>query len=247
MPVTQFDDSSNGGLVKFDFLGLKTLSVLKKAVELLAAQGILVDLDRLMPWDDPAVYALLQRGETVGVFQLESEGMRRTLAGVKPTSFADIIALVSLYRPGPMDNIPAFGDRKNGPPRSLSPPLARGGVERDLRHLCLSGAGDGGGQVLAGQPREAILRHAMAKKIKSEMDAAARRCRQLRSVNDIAQPPTNCSTDRQIRRIRLQQTMRPATPHRLPDRFEDPPSGRILRRIYVLRHGANRQARHLRR
>src|SRR3546814_17509184 len=72
-----------------------------------------VDLDTLA-WDDAQVYELLQRGDTVGVFQLESEGMRRTLSAVKPTSFGDIIALVALYRPGPMDNIPLFGARKNG-------------------------------------------------------------------------------------------------------------------------------------
>src|SRR5205085_7556627 len=101
------------GLVKFDFLGLKTLSVLKKAIEMLAKREIAVDLDSLT-WDDEEVYELLQRGDTVGVFQLESEGMRRTLAAVKPTNFGDIIALVSLYRPGPMDNIPLFGRRKNG-------------------------------------------------------------------------------------------------------------------------------------
>ena len=64
--------------------------------------------------NDPEVYQLLQRGDTVGVFQLESEGMRRTLAAVKPTTFEDIIALNALYRPGPMDNIPMFGRRKNG-------------------------------------------------------------------------------------------------------------------------------------
>src|SRR5688572_18595406 len=115
MPVTQFDmkQVEDTGLVKFDFLGLKTLSVLKKAVDLLARRGIEIDLARL-PWDDPAVYALLQSGNTVGVFQLESEGMRRTLSAVKPTSFEDIVALVSLYRPGPMDDIPSYGARKNG-------------------------------------------------------------------------------------------------------------------------------------
>ncbi|MGQ2931904.1 MAG: DNA polymerase III subunit alpha, partial [Sphingopyxis sp.] len=115
MPVTQFDMKyvESAGLVKFDFLGLKTLSVLKEAKRLLALRGIDVDLDTL-EWDDVAVYELLQRGETVGVFQLESEGMRRTLAAVKPTNFGDIIALVALYRPGPMDNIPLFGARKNG-------------------------------------------------------------------------------------------------------------------------------------
>ncbi|HKX88477.1 MAG TPA: DNA polymerase III subunit alpha, partial [Sphingopyxis sp.] len=94
MPVTQFDMKyvESAGLVKFDFLGLKTLSVLKEARRLLALRGIDGDLDALA-WDDSAVYELLQRGETVGVFQLESEGMRRTLSAVKPTNFGDIIAL----------------------------------------------------------------------------------------------------------------------------------------------------------
>jgi DNA polymerase-3 subunit alpha len=115
MPVTQFDMKyvEGAGLVKFDFLGLKTLSVLQKAIEMLANKGVTLDLLAL-ELDDPAVYQLLQKGDTVGVFQLESEGMRRTLAAVRPTNFGDIIALVSLYRPGPMDNIPMFGDRKNG-------------------------------------------------------------------------------------------------------------------------------------
>src|SRR5437870_13306986 len=101
------------GLVKFDFLGLKTLSVLKEGQRLLAEQGVEVDFSAL-PWDDSAVYELIQRGDAVGVFQLESEGMRRTLSAIRPTSFGDIIALVALYRPGPMDNIPLCGDRKNG-------------------------------------------------------------------------------------------------------------------------------------
>ena len=86
MPVTQFDMKyvEAAGLVKFDFLGLKTLSVLKEGQRLLAEQGVEVDFSAL-PWDDPAVYDLLQRGDTVGVFQLESEGMRRTLSAVQPT------------------------------------------------------------------------------------------------------------------------------------------------------------------
>ena len=115
MPVTQFDMKvvEGSGLVKFDFLGLKTLSVLQKAVDLLEKRGIACDLGAIT-WDDTAVYDLMQRGDTVGVFQLESEGMRRTLTAVKPTKFEDIIALVSLYRPGPMDNIPLFGKRKAG-------------------------------------------------------------------------------------------------------------------------------------
>ena len=80
MPVTQFDMKyvEAAGLVKFDFLGLKTLSVLKEGQRLLAEQGVEVDFGAL-PWDDPEVFELLQRGDTVGVFQVESEGMRRTL------------------------------------------------------------------------------------------------------------------------------------------------------------------------
>ncbi|HWI75573.1 MAG TPA: DNA polymerase III subunit alpha, partial [Sphingomicrobium sp.] len=109
MPVTQFDMKyvEAAGLVKFDFLGLNTLSVLKEGQRLLRQQGVEVDFEKL-PWDDEAVYQLIQRGDAVGVFQLESEGMRRTLAAIRPTSFGDIIALVALYRPGPMDNIPMF-------------------------------------------------------------------------------------------------------------------------------------------
>src|SRR3546814_16135145 len=93
MPVTQFDMKyvEIAGLVKFDFLGLKTLSVLKEARRLLALRGIDVDLDTLA-WDDAQVYELLQRGDTVGVFQLESEGMRRKLSAVQPTSFRHNIA-----------------------------------------------------------------------------------------------------------------------------------------------------------
>jgi DNA polymerase-3 subunit alpha len=175
MPVTQFDMKyvEGAGLVKFDFLGLKTLSVLQKAVEMLGQRGIAVDLDTL-PWDDAQVYRLLQRGDTVGVFQLESEGMRRTLAAVKPTSFGDIIALVSLYRPGPMDNIPLFGDRKNGraeveyPHPLLAPILAETYGIFVYQEQVMQAA-----QVLAGYSLGGadLLRRAMGKKIKAEMDA----------------------------------------------------------------------------
>jgi DNA polymerase-3 subunit alpha len=176
MPVTQFDMKyvEAAGLVKFDFLGLKTLSVLRKAVELLAARGIEIDLDRLMPWDDPDVYALLQRADTVGVFQLESEGMRRTLAAVKPTGFGDIIALVSLYRPGPMDNIPAFGDRKNGrAPIEYPHPLLAPVLEETYGIFVYQEQVMEAARVLAGSSlgEADLLRRAMGKKIKSEMDA----------------------------------------------------------------------------
>ncbi|MGQ0589848.1 MAG: DNA polymerase III subunit alpha [Sphingosinicella sp.] len=176
MPVTQFDMKyvEAAGLVKFDFLGLKTLSVLRKGVELLAKRGIAVDLDRLMPWDDPAVYALLQRADTVGVFQLESEGMRRTLSAVRPSSFGDIIALVSLYRPGPMDNIPMFGDRKNGrAPIEYPHPLLEEVLKETYGIFVYQEQVMEAARVLAGYSlgEADLLRRAMGKKIQAEMDA----------------------------------------------------------------------------
>jgi DNA polymerase-3 subunit alpha len=175
MPVTQFDMKyvEAAGLVKFDFLGLKTLSVLKEGQRLLAQRGIEVDFTAL-PWDDPAVYELLQRGDTVGVFQLESEGMRRTLAGVRPTGFGDIIALVSLYRPGPMDNIPLFGDRKNGRvPLAYPHPMLEEVLKETYGIFVYQEQVMQAAQVLAGYSlgEADLLRRAMGKKIQSEMDA----------------------------------------------------------------------------
>ncbi|MEO1608430.1 MAG: DNA polymerase III subunit alpha [Pseudomonadota bacterium] len=115
-PITQFNWKlvEAAGLVKFDFLGLKTLTVLQKAVELIKrGRGIDVDLAAL-PLDDRAAYELLARADTVGVFQLESTGMRESLKRLKPDRFEDIIAMVALYRPGPMDNIPTYINRKHG-------------------------------------------------------------------------------------------------------------------------------------
>jgi DNA polymerase-3 subunit alpha len=175
MPVTQFDMKyvEAAGLVKFDFLGLKTLSVLQKAVQMLAKRAIAVDLDRIA-WDDPAVYELLKRGDTVGVFQLESEGMRRTLAAVKPTCFEDIIALVSLYRPGPMDNIPTFGARKNGREDISYPhPMLENVLRETYGIFVYQEQVMEAAKVLAGYSlgEADLLRRAMGKKIKAEMDA----------------------------------------------------------------------------
>src|SRR3954470_22870504 len=196
MPVTQFDMKyvEAAGLVKFDFLGLKTLSVLQKAVQMLAKRGIVVDLDRLA-WDDPEVYRLLQRADTVGVFQLESEGMRRTLAAVKPTGFGDIIALVSLYRPGPMDNIPAFGDRKNGRADISYPhPMLENVLKETYGIFVYQEQVMEAAKVLAGfSLGEAdLLRRAMGKKIKSEMDAQrARFVEGCATNNDISAAKAN--------------------------------------------------------
>jgi DNA polymerase III subunit alpha len=195
MPVTQFDMKyvEAAGLVKFDFLGLKTLSVLRKAVELLEQRGIHTDLDRLS-WDDPEVYALLQRGDTVGVFQLESEGMRRTLAAVKPTTFEDIIALVSLYRPGPMDNIPLFGARKNGrEPIEYPHPLLEDVLQETYGIFVYQEQVMEAAKVLAGYSlgEADLLRRAMGKKIKAEMDAQRERFVTGCAANAIPRPKAN--------------------------------------------------------
>src|SRR5688500_11040369 len=195
MPVTQFDMKyvEAAGLVKFDFLGLKTLSVLKEGQRLLAEQGVEVDYTEL-PWDDPAVYELLQRGDTVGVFQLESEGMRRTLAGVRPTGFGDIIALVSLYRPGPMDNIPLFGDRKNGRvPLAYPHPMLEEVLKETYGIFVYQEQVMQAAQVLAGYSlgEADLLRRAMGKKIKSEMDAQRARFIEGCARNDIAADKAN--------------------------------------------------------
>ncbi len=174
MPVTQFDMKhvESSGLVKFDFLGLKTLSVLRKAVDLLELRGIEIDLGAL-PLDDTAVYDLMQSGNTVGVFQLESEGMRRTLKAVKPTNFGDIIALVSLYRPGPMDNIPLFGQRKAGEVAIEYPhPKLEGILSETYGIFVYQEQVMQAAQILAGYSLgdADLLRRAMGKKVQAEMD-----------------------------------------------------------------------------
>ncbi|MEO7563815.1 MAG: DNA polymerase III subunit alpha, partial [Sphingomicrobium sp.] len=195
MPVTQFDMKyvEAAGLVKFDFLGLKTLSVLKEGQRLLAEQGIAIDFETLA-WDDQAVFDLLQRGDTVGVFQLESEGMRRTLAGVKPTGFEDIIALVSLYRPGPMDNIPLFGNRKNGrAPIAYPHPLLEGVLGETYGIFVYQEQVMEAARVLAGYSlgEADLLRRAMGKKIQSEMTAQRSRFIDGASAQDIASSKAN--------------------------------------------------------
>ncbi|HEY3541020.1 MAG TPA: DNA polymerase III subunit alpha [Gaiellaceae bacterium] len=109
--VTQFDGTTIEalGLLKMDFLGLRNLDVIDKACALVGGLDI-----GAIPLDDKKTYAMLQRGEASGVFQFESSGMREALRAVKPTLFEDLIALVALYRPGPMQYIPTYAKRKNG-------------------------------------------------------------------------------------------------------------------------------------
>jgi len=179
MPVTQYNMKwvEQAGLVKFDFLGLKTLTVLETARKLIAQKGVEIDFSTI-PLDDEKTYQMLQRGETVGVFQLESQGMRKALLGMKPDRFDDIIALVALYRPGPMDNIPTYNARKNGEEdiESIHPMIdhlvadTQGVIVYQEQVMQIA-------QVLSGYSAgEAdLLRRAMGKKIRSEMDAQRKR------------------------------------------------------------------------
>ena len=174
MPVTQFNMKwvEKAGLVKFDFLGLKTLTVLQRAVDFIARRGIEIDLANI-PLDDEPTYSMLSNGDTVGVFQLESSGMRDVLRGLRPDRFEDIIAVVALYRPGPMENIKDYVARKHDPsqitymhPR-LEPVLAETYGIMIYQEQVQQAA-----RVLAGYTLGAadILRRAMGKKIKAEMD-----------------------------------------------------------------------------
>ena len=175
MQVTQFEmkAAEKAGLVKFDFLGLKTLSVLDRAAAMLRARDVLVDWPTL-PTGDPLVYKLLAEGDTVGVFQFESEGMRRALSQVRPDCFGDIVALGALYRPGPMDNIPSFALRKAGKEKvellhpAMEPILRETyGIivyQEQVMSLARELAGYSLGQA-------DLLRRAMGKKIHAEMVA----------------------------------------------------------------------------
>ena len=115
LPSTQFDmhSSENAGLVKFDILGLTALTVIDKTIKMLSQKNINLDISKI-DLQDQNVFKLLTTGETTGLFQLESTGVRETLRQMKPNEFNDIVALVALYRPGPMSNIPMYNDCKNG-------------------------------------------------------------------------------------------------------------------------------------
>jgi DNA polymerase-3 subunit alpha len=175
MPVTQFNMKwvEPAGLVKFDFLGLKTLTVLDRAVQFVRRRGVSIDLSQI-PLDDTKTYEMLTRGETVGVFQVESQGMRRALVDMRPDRFEDLIVLVALYRPGPMANIPTYCARKHGLEQTeylhpklqpiLEPTYGIITYQEQVQQI----ARDLAGYSLA---EADLLRRAMGKKIKKEMDA----------------------------------------------------------------------------
>ena len=174
LPSTQYDmySSENAGLVKFDLLGLKTLTVIDKTLKRLKLKKINLDIGKIN-LEDKDVYDLLSTGETTGLFQLESTGMRDSIRQMKPNKFDDIIALVALYRPGPMSNIPIYNDCKNGikTPDYIHPILEKilkptYGIiiyQEQVMQIAQTLAGFTAGEA-------DILRRAMGKKKKAELD-----------------------------------------------------------------------------
>ena len=144
MPATQFNMKwvEQAGLVKFDFLGLKTLTVIQGAVDFIAQRGIDIDIGAI-DLEDDATFELYASAKTVAVFQVESTGMMDALRRMKPNCVEDIVALVALYRPGPMENIPQYCDVKNGRADSrIDAPVNRPPAGRNPRHHRLPRTGD---------------------------------------------------------------------------------------------------------
>ena len=174
LPSTQYDmySSEDAGLVKFDLLGLKTLTVINKTIKRLNLKKLNLDISKIN-LEDKKVFNLLSTGETTGLFQLESTGMREAIKQMKPNRFDDIIALVALYRPGPMSNIPIYNDCKNGTknPDYIHPTLEKilkptYGIiiyQEQVMQIAQTLAGFTAGEA-------DILRRAMGKKKKSELD-----------------------------------------------------------------------------
>ncbi|MFA6207652.1 MAG: DNA polymerase III subunit alpha, partial [Methylocystis sp.] len=192
MPATQFNMKwvEPAGLVKFDFLGLKTLTVISTCVSLLEKRGVSIN-PTAIPLDDEPTFELLRRGETVGLFQVESAGMKKALVDMRPDRFEDLIALVALYRPGPMANIPTYCARKLGDEPieydhpELEPILKETfGVityQEQVQQIAKDLAGYSLGQA-------DILRRAMGKKIKAEMDAQRERFVSGATEHGVAKP-----------------------------------------------------------
>ncbi len=174
LPSTQFDmhSSENAGLVKFDILGLNTLTLINKTIQILKNKNIELDISKI-PLNDNKIFEMLSTGETTGLFQLESSGVRSALKQMKPNKFEDIIALVALYRPGPMNNIPIYNDCKNG---LRKPDYIHESLEKILKPtygiIIYQEQVMQIAQTLAGfTPGEAdILRKAMGKKKRKELE-----------------------------------------------------------------------------
>lgn len=179
LPATQFNMKyvEKAGLVKLDLLGLKTLTVIDKAQRLIRAREPSFDIDRI-PYDDAATYRMLGQGDTVGIFQLESSGMRDVLKKMRADCIEDIIAIVALYRPGPMDNIPRFIACKRGEEQpDYLHPLIEPILKESYGIMVYQEQVMQIAQVLSGYSlgEADLLRRAMGKKIKAEMDAQKER------------------------------------------------------------------------
>ena len=174
LPATQFNMKwvESAGLVKFDFLGLKTLTVIDRAMKHLARRGADFPLESL-PLDDAASYELMASGQTVGVFQLEGQGMRDTLRQLRPSSIEEVTALISLYRPGPMESIPAYVDTKAGrKPLNVYHPLLEPVLTETYGVIVYQEQVMNIARIMAGYSlgEADLMRRAMGKKKKEEMD-----------------------------------------------------------------------------
>ena len=195
LPSTQYDmySSENAGLVKFDLLGLKTLTVIDKTIKRLKLKNIKLDISKINQ-NDAKVFSLLSTGETTGLFQLESAGMRDAIKQMKPNKFDDIIALVALYRPGPMSNIPIYNDCKNGIKKPdyihpilkdiLKPTYGIIIYQEQVMQIAQTLAGFTAGEA-------DILRRAMGKKKKAELDKQKERFINGALKNGIAKDVAN--------------------------------------------------------
>ena len=197
MPATQFNMKwvEPAGLVKFDFLGLKTLTTLSTTVALLKRRGVEIDIATI-PLDDKKTYEMLGRGETVGVFQVESAGMRKALAEMRADRLEDIIALVALYRPGPMANIPVYCARKLGDePVEYLHPMMEEALKETFGVIIYQEQVMQIAQALAGYTlgEADMLRRAMGKKIAAEM--AAQRDRFVKGCVEGAEFVKGCGRD----------------------------------------------------
>ncbi len=173
--VVQYDmkHAEKIGLIKFDFLGLKTLTHIHHALKLVKENRGIMVLEKDIPMDDPLVYELLSKGDTAGVFQFEGEGITDATRKIKPSSFADVTAITSLYRPGPMANIPEFTKRKHGeaPVEYLLPDTEKV-LKETYGIMVYQEQVMGIASLIAGYSlgEADMLRRAMGKKIKEEMD-----------------------------------------------------------------------------
>ncbi len=173
MPISQYDMKvlERVGLVKFDMLGLKTLTVIYKTLDILHVRGVELEIEKI-PLDDKATYKLISDGDTASVFQLESSGMRQMLTQLKPTVFEDIIAAVALYRPGPMDFIPEYARKKHGKEKvEYLHPLAEQILKETYGIMVYQEQVMQIAQVVAGYSlgKADLLRRAMGKKKPEEM------------------------------------------------------------------------------